>query len=149
MLCKELRSPLTVVLLSFFFLAPFSCSRQAVYPSPPLAGTDVIIDVSGLQPEVPKFYTYSWKNRRINFFVLLIDGRVSVFLDACASCYPRKRGYTYDNGAVVCKECGIRLSVYKLKKGLGGCFPVGIEGSVINGKYHIPVSALRAEEDKF
>lgn len=126
-----------------------SCSHQPAYPSAEQSGSNIVIDAASLQPEVPKFYTYRFQGKNINYFVLNIQGRVSSFLDACASCYSHKQGYRCDDGAVVCRYCNMKFSVYRLEKGLGSCYPIKIEGRMENGKYLIPLAVLEAEADKF
>jgi len=41
-----------------------SCSRQPSYPSAPQSAQDIIIDTEGLQPAVPKFYTYHFQGKK-------------------------------------------------------------------------------------
>jgi len=126
-----------------------SCSSQPTYPSAPQIGPNVVIDVTNLPPEVPKFFTYHYQRENINYFVLKLQGRVSAFLDACTSCYMYKKGYRCEDGSLVCRQCGMKFSVYRLEKGLGSCFPIKIEGRLENGKYLIPLASLEAEANKF
>jgi len=137
-------------LLPFLFcLLLVSCSRQPVYPPAPQNGTDVVIEVAALRPEVPKFYTYHYQGKNISFFLLKIQDRVLAFLDACASCYPHKQGYRNDNGFVTCRYCNMKFSVFKLEQGIGGCYPIKIEGRIEKGLFRIPVKSLEAAADKF
>jgi uncharacterized membrane protein len=136
-----------IVVVSFLLLS--SCSHQQTYPPAPQSGPDIVIDTKDLQPEVPKFFTYRFQGKNINYFILNIQGRVSSFLDACASCYPHKQGYRCADGSIVCRHCDMKFSVYKLEKGLGSCFPIKIEGKMENGKYVISRTVLEAEADKF
>ncbi len=134
----------------FVSLILFSaCSRQPVYPAPAIEGGNAVIDASTLKPEVPQFYAYQWKGRHISFFVVKLNDQVLSFLDACASCYPHRRGYKYEDGDVVCRSCGLKFSVFKLEQGIGGCFPIRIQGRTENGRYLIPLVALEAEASKF
>ena len=126
-----------------------ACTRQPSYPAALQEGLDFVIDPSGLQPDHPQFYTYLYQDKKISYFVLRIDGQVSSFLDACASCYSHKQGYRHDDGAVTCRYCNMRFPVYKLEKGLGSCYPIKIDGRMENGKYRIPVATLIASADKF
>lgn len=126
-----------------------SCSRQPVYPRPTTVGSEVVIDVSTLKPETPEFYTYHYRNRNINFFVVKINDKILSFLDACMSCYPKKLGYRYDNGYITCRSCDVRYSVAETEKGFGSCFPIRITGNLQNGKYFIPLSALEGMAEKF
>lgn len=136
-----------IVVVSFLLLS--SCSHQQTYPSAPQSGPDIVIDTKDLQPEVPQFFTYRFQDKNINYFILDIQGRVSSFLDACASCYPHKQGYRCADGSLVCRHCDMKFSVYKLEKGLGSCFPIKIEGRTESGKYFIPIASLEAEAGKF
>lgn len=126
-----------------------SCSRRQIYPPAPQSGPNIVIDTTGLPPGVPKFYTYHFQGKNINYFVLNLQGRISSFLDACASCYSYKQGYRCDDGSIVCRYCDMKFSVYKLEQGLGSCFPIKIEGRMENGKYLIPIAVLEAEANKF
>ena len=124
-------------------------SRQPVHPAPTVEGRDVVIAVSTLKHEVPQFFTYLYQGKNISFFVLRLDNQVSSFFDACVSCYPKKLGYKYDDGTVICRACNMRFPVYRLEKGLGGCYPIKLEGRIENGKYLIPLSSIEAEVGKF
>ncbi|GAB4422950.1 MAG: hypothetical protein OHK0032_18230 [Thermodesulfovibrionales bacterium] len=126
-----------------------ACSRQPVYPAPQVEGSAVVIDAKALNPEMPEFYTYRYRNKNINFFVVKINGRVLSFLDACANCYPKKLGYRFEDGHIVCRACNVRYSVSEVEKGFGGCFPIHIQGHLQDGKYLIPISVLEGMADKF
>ena len=126
-----------------------SCSRQPSYPSAPQSAQDIIIDTEGLQPEVPKFYTYHFQGKNISYFLIKIDNKVNSFLDACASCYPHKKGYRCDDGSVTCRYCGMKFAIFKLEKGIGGCYPIKIEGIVGRGEYRISRKTLEDAADKF
>lgn len=140
----------TMMKVSFFILlAVLSCSRQSSYPPAPQNGQDIIIDASILEPDTPKFFTYHYKGKSINFFFLKINNKVSSFIDACASCSTHKQGYRYEDGAVTCRYCNMKFPVYKLEKGLGGCYPIKLEGRTENGKYLIHLATLEKMADKF
>ena len=130
------------------FVLP-ACSRQASYPSPARIGPDIAIDMSGLEIEVPKFYTYRFREKKVNFFVIKMKDRTLSFLDACASCYPHKQGYRCENNSVICRYCNVSFPISKLEKGIGNCYPIKIEGRMENGKYLIPADILEKATDKF
>jgi uncharacterized membrane protein len=138
---------LLVASLMLFILS--TCSRQASYPSPVRIGSDIAIDISSLELEVPKFYTYRYLDKKINFFVIKKEDRPISFLDACASCYPHKKGYRCEDNAVICRDCNVRFPISKLEKGIGNCYPIKIEGRMKNGKYMIPVDTLEKAADMF
>jgi len=126
-----------------------ACNSQPRYPAPASIGTDFVVEVASLQLETPRFYTYQYNGKLISFFVMRMKSGIQSYLDACASCYPHKLGYHYENGAVTCRNCDQKFSVNKLDKGLGGCYPIKIEGRVEKGLYLIPVAILENEYDKF
>ena len=134
------------VMLLLLFSA---CSRQPVHPAPAIEGRDAVFAVSTLKHETPQFFTYQYQGRNISFFVLRLNDKVSSFFDACVSCYPHKLGYKYEDGVVVCRACNMRFPVYRLEKGIGGCYPIRLEGRIEKGKYLIPLAAIEAGVDKF
>lgn len=140
--------------ISLFFVALFftvfsACTHQPVYPAAPVTGKDLTISTDSLKPEIPQFYTHQFEGKNISFFVVKIDHKVLAFLDACASCYPHKQGYRYENNAVTCRYCNMNFSLYKLEKGLGGCYPIKIEGRVDEGNYLIPLAQLESAKSRF
>ncbi len=140
----------TILLIASLVAAILSaCSRQASYPSPVQIGPDIVIDTSVLELEVPKFYTYRFQNKQVNFFVIKMNDKTLSFLDACASCYPHKRGYRYENNSVLCRYCNVSFPISKLEKGLGNCYPIKINGRMEKGKYLIPAVTLEEAANKF
>jgi len=130
-----------------FFLS--ACSRPTSYPAPQRIGADVVIETSNLELEVPKFYTYRFQGKNVNFFVIKMPDTILSFLDACASCYPHKLGYRCEGSEVICRYCNSRFSIGKLEKGLGNCYPIRIKGRMENGQYLIPTAMLNSSADKF
>lgn len=126
-----------------------SCTRQSVYPEPRGTERDVVIDSLTLKPEIPVFYSYRFHDKRINFFVIIHQGRICSFLDACVSCYTRKLGYQFRDGYFTCRACGMEYSVSQIEKGIGGCYPIRIEGRLQNGEYRVDRTTLEAASDKF
>jgi uncharacterized membrane protein len=126
-----------------------ACTSQPRHPKPERTGTDLVVEVASLQLETPRFFTYQYNGKNLSYFVMRMNTGVQSYLDACASCYPHKLGYQYKNGVVMCRFCNQNFSVNKLDKGLGGCYPIKIEGRIENGKYLIPIAALERAADKF
>jgi len=126
-----------------------SCSSQPRYAAPPVEGGNIVIQIAPLSPEVPQFYSYRTQGKDVNFFVIRLQDRVISFLDACLSCYPHKLGYKCTDGFVVCRACNTTYSIYKLEKGIGGCYPIKLEGRTENSRYLIPVAELERMARKF
>ena len=148
--CFQQRQYYAYALFLLFPVIVFvACTSQPRYPEPARIGTDIAIEVSTLQLETPRFFTHHYHGKNISFFVMRMKSGIQSYLDACTSCYPHKRGYKYGEGAVTCRFCGQVFSVSNLDKGLGGCFPIKIEGRIEKGMYVIPIATLEAEADKF
>jgi uncharacterized membrane protein len=143
---SEARAVLFCVLLA---VLASSCTQHPVYPAPTVIGQNVVIDTASLQPEVPKFFSLQYEGKKVTFFVLRVHDSVSSFLDACMTCYPHRMGYRNEDAAVTCRYCNMKFSIFKLEKGIGGCYPIKIEGKTDKGSYLIPLSVLEKEADKF
>ncbi len=140
----------SVTMCVMLFLLPLlSCSKTTSYPEAPRVGRDIVVDIGSLSVEVPRYFTYHYKGKNINYFVVRSGDKVLAFLDACASCFPQRKGYSFDKGYFVCRACNVRYSVPEIEQGLGGCFPIRISGERRNEKLFIPVSNLEASADKF
>ena len=137
------------LLLFVLLTAICSCSQQPLYPPPTLSGSNASIDIASLPEGVPLFFTYHAGNKNVNFFVLRLNDKILSFLDACITCYPKKLGYRNEDAGVVCRACNMSFSIYKLEKGIGGCYPIRLEGMTENGKYLVPIAALERMADKF
>lgn len=105
--------------LLHYALLLYSCSRQPVYPSPVIINDYASVEVNHLKEKVPEFFSYNFNGKRINFFVIKINGRVSSFLDACSTCYPKKAGFRYEDGYISCRACDVSYHVENIEKGRG------------------------------
>jgi uncharacterized membrane protein len=126
-----------------------SCSRPPRYEAAPISGNEVIIDISSLATEVPRFFSYPSGGRNVNFFVIRMNNGIQSFLDACVTCYPKKLGYRHEDGHVTCRACNMSFSIYKLEQGMGGCYPIKLEGRADKGAYRIAIATLEKMADKF
>lgn len=126
-----------------------SCSKQPLYQAPEIIGDKVVINTSQLIDRRPVFYSYNYNKKRINFFVIKIDGRVSSYLDACRECYPKKLGFGFDDGFMYCRSCNVRYPVSDIEKGFGSCYPIKIPGEERDGKYFISLKTLQDKVNKF
>ncbi|MBI5633773.1 MAG: DUF2318 domain-containing protein [Nitrospirae bacterium] len=126
-----------------------ACSRQLGYPEAPRSGQDISVDISALQPGIPQYFSYSLKEMKIHFFVVKMDDRVISFLDACTKCYPQKKGFSFDNGSVICRACDERYPISEIEKGFGSCYPIKIEGRTKDGRYLISAAELERTGTKF
>lgn len=126
-----------------------ACSPQPRYPAPSVNRGDVVFDTASLPFEIPQFFTVVHEGRNISFFIIRLKTGVLSFFDACVTCFPQKRGYAAKDGRVVCRACSTEYSIYKLDKGIGGCYPIQIHGFTEGGTYRIPLAMIRSEARKF
>ncbi len=138
-----------IALIFIVAISTATCSRQPRYPAAPQQGTDIVIDAASLETDVPRFFTYRYQDRNISFFVLKLPSGIASYLDACITCYPKRLGYQYREGYVRCRACDTDYSVYKLEKGMGGCYPIKIGGKVENGTYRIELAEIQKHAGKF
>lgn len=126
-----------------------SCNKQPLYQAPVIIDDKVVVNTSQLIDKRPVFYSYNYNKKRINFFVIKIDGKVSSYLDACAECYPKKLGFGFDDGSIYCRACNVKYPIDNIEKGFGSCYPIRITGEEREDKYFIPLKALQERSDKF
>lgn len=131
-----------LLLLLGMLVLTLGCSKQPEYTPPPLQEQSVVIPLASLKPGELMFYTYEDKGRKISFFVFSHDGAVHSFFDACDSCYPEKKGYRAEQGAIVCRACGERYRIENIKDGFGSCFPVRLPGETVGDSYRIAVGSI-------
>jgi len=136
--------PLKAALSLLILLALWAqgCSGKPDYASAPVQGREVAVDTSALREGEPAFHTYEHKGRRINFFILRTGERTLAFLDACGRCYPKKLGYEYRGGYLICRACGERYPVGKIEEGRGNCVPIKLKGRMEGSKFIISLDDL-------
>lgn len=135
------------LMISILFLQ--SCSKQPIYQAPEIIDDKIVVDIGQLTDKRPVFYSYNYQKKRINFFIIKIDGRVSSYLDACAECYPKKLGFGFDNGYIYCRSCNVKYPIDSIEKGFGSCYPIKIDGEEQQGKYFISLKTLQEKVNKF
>jgi len=120
------------------------CSKEKSYPSPSIKDNEAIIDLGSMKEDVPSFFTLAAEDgQKIHFFVVKKKGTAEVYFDACEKCYYRKKGYTFRDGALVCKDCNISFEIGELSTGLGSCRPVPIKSSIKNSTLLISLDELK------
>lgn len=140
---------LRVFILGSLALLAVACAGQPEYQSPVVAGSDVVVETSILQSGIPVFYTYHFKKKKISFFVVKQGDTVISFLDACNACYPKKRGYKFKDGRVVCQYCNEKYLIEQIAEGFGNCYPIRLPGRLEGGSYRIAILSLEKSAGKF
>jgi uncharacterized membrane protein len=125
----------------FILFTLLSCAKKDQYPIVAQSDGKIKIDTSDLKEGLPKFLSYKGKNKTINFIIIKTGRKVSSYFDTCLKCYPKKRGYKYDDGWLLCKSCGIRYPIESLD-GIGSCYPIPFEGQLEGNLYIIKLETL-------
>lgn len=112
-----------------------ACAEKSTYPEAPVSGEVIRLRVP--EAEGPVFYSFPYGGKRINFFLVKVEGRVESYFDACRKCYPKKLGYRPDGGQVLCRACGLRFSLEELQGGIGSCHPIALKGALLGDAYVI------------
>lgn len=137
-------------LLLIIAFAASSCSRMPAYEKAPLNGAgDIAINVRSLKEGVPEFYTFDSAGKRIDFFLIRVNGEIQSYFDACAMCYSEKLGYRVVGGEIVCRACNLKYTADELKTGIGGCHPIPLPGRTENGSYIITPDSIKAGSKYF
>ena len=118
------------------------CSQEHKHQKAPYDGSKVQINGSLLKEGVPVFYSFQDGKERIHFFVLKIKSEIHSYFDACRECYRNKLGFRYEDGKLICNACNELYSIYNLKDGLGGCYPIKLKGTLNGTIYEIDKESL-------
>jgi uncharacterized membrane protein len=121
-----------------------SCHQKPSYQQVRFNGNTVAIDIRSLKEGIPDFYSVVIEGKKIVFFIIAENSGVRSYFDACKECYYKKMGYHYEKGHVVCKACNVTFPLDKLDSGIGGCYPIKINGVRKDGNYILDKEALAA-----
>jgi uncharacterized membrane protein len=125
-----------IVAVALIALTFASCARKPEYPTAPASEGAIQFSISKLAEGKPSFHSLEHEGTRIDYFILKVNGTVESYFDACAKCYPKKRGYRAEGQELVCVACGQRFPVKGLK-GIGSCYPLPLKGTTEGDTYVI------------
>jgi hypothetical protein len=111
----------------------FSCSEKESFQYISPQGNQFII-LHNSPPEVPVFYTTEINSRRIDFFVIRIEGETRVFLNRCRRCFNSGLGFRFEDKYIRCRTCNVTYPVREVLKGIGSCYPIPVKARV-EGRY--------------
>ncbi len=129
-----------IVMILFFV----SCSTNEVFLSPEIKGDDILIDINKLVDRIPVYYRIFNDGKKIDFFVIRGGNNIKAYLNNCRRCFSSGLGFSYEDGYLRCKTCGVRFSVDELPYGMGSCHPVIIPSRREGNKLIIDLGILRS-----
>ncbi len=80
--------------------------------------------------------------KNISFFLVRVNGEIQSYFNACKECYPKKLGFSFEEGYVKCRSCNERWPIESLRDGIGGCSPIQLKGVLKGDKYVVTREAL-------
>ncbi|WP_203471984.1 Fe-S-containing protein [Dissulfurispira thermophila] len=132
------------------FLFLISCSQKISFLEPSTVGEDVVINIDNLTEKSPIFYKTKIDDTTIEFFVIKVKGQTHAYLNRCRRCFNSGLGFAFDKEYMRCKSCNIIIPIDELSEGIGSCYPIHVNGRLINGQYHIARKGLySAYHNKF
>lgn len=132
---------LLAIMFALMFIVT-ACGKPQ-YQGPPMRDGKIVINAGEIKENEVRFYGYAIGKKRIDFFVLRVNGRMEAYLDACARCWPQKMGFRVKDGMLHCLACNEFYALDSLK-GIGSCYPMPIKGEIIKGEYVIDPEELKA-----
>ncbi len=135
----------TGLVLMVFLILLAACAEEGAYPEPPRRGDDLFVEASLIQKDIPVFFTYATDRGPASFFILRNDDGVFAFHDACETCYPQEKGYGFADGYLICKACNQQFSTRSVIQGVGGCYPIRINGRETEEGYLVPIAELEKQ----
>ena len=119
-----------------------SCTKSTPYRELPFDGHMAKISLSGIREDQPEFYSVVIDGKKVSFFLVMINGEIQSYFNACARCYPKKMGFRPEGGYMKCRACDAKYPSEALKEGIGSCSPIPLEGVQKKKTYIITREAL-------
>jgi uncharacterized membrane protein len=127
---------LTCLLIALISFLVSGCSRLPVeYKTLQASDGEIRIPVKEVNDGKVHFFTYKKSGKRINLLVRSDgSGTLSVYFDACYTCYKHKKGYREDGTDLVCNECKMRFKLADKKwDHTDGCSPILLKSTLTDG----------------
>ncbi len=124
------------LLLSLIMTMLGGCSRlPAQYQTLRATDGEVRIPLKEVNDGKVHFYTYRKSGKRINLLVRTDGaGAISVYFDACFTCYKHRKGYRHEGADIVCNECSMRFRLADTTwDNTAGCSPILLKSTVSDG----------------
>ena len=138
----------TVLLLS---ITTYAFGKASYRPDPQVVmvheGGMVHIPVSDLAPGQLNLYTFQGSEADVTFMVIKRDeDDIAVALNACGICPPR--GYHQEGNVLICDNCNAPINMETVGMP-GGCNPIPLAASLVNGEVQITSSDLLGAQAAF
>lgn len=132
-----------ILLLLLLGLSSSCKSKKPIYRHPHVRAGMIIINTMSMEEGRPEFFTITVDGKRVDFFVIKLEGSVASYLDACPECYKYGKGFQVEDSYIRCRHCNEGYPLTSLRTGIGGCYPMPLEGKLDNGMYYISLEKIR------
>ncbi len=115
---------LSALVISLLFLS--SCSEDEDFQPITMNDTESVI-IHDKPEGIPSFYRTEIEKKKIEFFVIRLNGENRVFLNRCRRCFNSGLGFRFEEGLIRCKACNVTYPVREISKGIGSCYPIPVK----------------------
>lgn len=126
-------SLLRALILSLPFILLSSCTKEEAFKTINPVNNEIVIS-HDKQDGIPEFYRTEINGKRIDFFVIRLDGELKVFLNRCRRCFNSGLGFRFEDGLIRCRACNVTYPVREISRGVGSCYPIPVK-SRSEGRY--------------
>ncbi|TAN45068.1 MAG: DUF2318 domain-containing protein [Nitrospirae bacterium] len=130
-----------IILLVLMFGA---CSERGgnSFTKVPDNDQSIVINVEQLSEKIPRFYEINAGNKKIELFVIKIDGQPGAYLNRCRKCFASGLGFSFEENSIRCKTCNESFPASEIPTGVGSCHPIRIKGVLNNGNFSVERKAV-------
>lgn len=118
------------------------CTNKRDFNKATFNGDCFQVSSEEFKEKTPVFYSHVEGAKEIRFFVVKVSGQMYSYFDICNSCKQHNLGYRADKTFLQCRNCQVAIPYEELKTGLGGCYPIPLQGKEEGGTYSITLSEI-------
>ena len=137
---------LVIGLLFFDYLDSKKMSEPGMATKLVLEGGLVKVALEGLEADKQHLFVVDVDGHPVRFFIFVLGHEPKVCLDACEIC--GSTGYVQDGRQLTCLNCGAGIYPPSLGQS-GGCNPIPLPFTLIDGAVVVSLEALQASADMF
>ncbi len=103
----------------------------------------IVLDMKSLEKGASRHYSYQEGDAKIRFFLVRDrEGTLRAAFDACEVCRKEGKGYQFENGVMVCVNCGRTFALDRIGVAGGGCNPHPLAVTIEGDTVHVAVKDL-------
>ncbi|MBF0328502.1 MAG: DUF2318 domain-containing protein [Nitrospirae bacterium] len=131
-----------LLLLCVFLIAACSEKSGNSFTKIPDNDQSIAMKVEQLPEKTPRFYEISSGNKKIEFFVIALDGKPGAYLNRCRKCFNSGLGFRFNEDIITCKTCNESFPLTEIPTGVGSCHPIRVKGNLSDGSFIVERKAV-------